>query len=146
MTAVLEAVGPLAMPSTAIKVLSLGTTTEIPRRDRGRLVQWAHAGVDVLMRAQSISVTNHVGHLLGNSRIKRLDPTVPEGMFALDRADAGEMLGLAAHVSRVEAPHFQAMFTDHVAPTYVPNSGTHRLHRAHRSLVEEHRHPGRDPR
>ena len=124
MTAVIEAVGPLAVPPTAIKVLSLGTTTDIPRRhrrlDRGGLIQWAHAGVDVLMRAQSISVINHVGHLLGNSRIKRLDPTVSEGMFALDRADAGEMLGLAAHVSRLEAPHFHAMFADHVAPTYVP--------------------------
>jgi uncharacterized protein len=124
MTAVIEAVGPLHIPPAVIKVFSLGTTTDIPRRhrrlDHGGLIQWAHAGVDVLMRAQSISVTNHVGHLIGNSRIKRLDPTVPEGMFALDKADAGEMLGLAAHISRIEAPGFQAMFTDHIAPAYVP--------------------------
>jgi hypothetical protein len=105
-------------------VLSLGTTTDVPTRsrrlDRGGLTQWARTGVDVILRAQDISVTNHARLLLADDRVVRVDPLVPDGAFALDKVDADDLLGRAGDVSRKYAPRIAALFTDHVVPTYRP--------------------------
>ena len=59
MVAVVEAVGTCGIPLENVRVFSLGTTVEIRHRsrrpDRGGLVAWAGAAVDVILRAQSIT-------------------------------------------------------------------------------------------
>ena len=90
MVALTEAVGPLGVPLDAIRVFSLGTTTDLPHRsrrlDRGGLLPWARDAVEVLMRAQSESATKQIRHFLGNDRVLRLNPTVPTGALASTRS------------------------------------------------------------
>jgi patatin-like phospholipase/acyl hydrolase len=124
MVALTEAVGPLDMPLDAIRVFSVGTTTDLPRRsrrlDRGGLLPWARDAVEVLMRAQSESATKQVRHFLSNDRVLRLNPTVPTGALALDKVDADDLIGRAGHESRTASPAFTRCFADHTAPAYVP--------------------------
>jgi patatin-like phospholipase/acyl hydrolase len=124
MVAVTEAVGPLQLPLEDIRVLSLGTTTEVRRRsrrlDRGGLVHWAGDAVEVLMRAQSRSAAKQIRHFLGADKVMRLDPVVPARAYALDKVDADELIGRAGHDSRVAAPDFIRMFVGHQASQYVP--------------------------
>jgi patatin-like phospholipase/acyl hydrolase len=124
MVALIEATGPLGVPLDEIRVFSLGTTTDVPRRsrrlDRGGLMPWAFDAVEVLMRAQSISANNQVGHLITQDRLLRLNPTVPTGALALDKVNADDLIGRAAHDSRTSSPRFSRCFTDHRAAAYVP--------------------------
>lgn len=124
MVALAEAVGPLGHPLGAVRVLSLGTTTEVRRRhrklDRGGLLPWAGDAVEVLMRAQSSSAAKQISHFLGADKVMRVDPVVPARAYALDKVDADDLIGRASHQSRIVAPDFIRMFTDHSAPQYTP--------------------------
>lgn len=124
MVALTEAVGPLGVPLDTIRVLSLGTTTDVRHRhrrlDRGGLVPWATDAVELLMRAQSSSVTKQIRHILGHERVVRIDPTVPAGLLALDRIDADDLVGRAAHASRITSPEIAHRFADHRAAPYPP--------------------------
>jgi uncharacterized protein len=124
MVALAEAVGPLGHPLEAVRILSLGTTTEVRRRhrrlDRGGLLPWAGDAVEVLMRAQSDSAAKQTRHFLGTDKVMRVDPTVPTGIYALDKVDADELVGRAGHHSRIVTPDFIRMFTDHRAAQYTP--------------------------
>lgn len=125
MVALTEAIGPLGVPLDAIRVFSLGTTIDVRHRhrrlDRGGLVPWASDAVEVLMRAQSNSVTKQVRHFLGDHGVLRIDPTVPAGLLALDRVDADDLVGRAAHASRIATPEFAHCFADHRAAPYTPH-------------------------
>ncbi|RAO15037.1 CBASS cGAMP-activated phospholipase [Micromonospora noduli] len=125
MVALTEAVGPLGLPLDAIRVFSLGTTTDMRHRSRrldgGGLLPWARDAVEVLMRAQSESAIKQVRHFLSNDRVLRLNPTVPTGVLALDKVDADDLIGRAAHESRTASPSFNRCFADHRAPAYVPH-------------------------
>jgi hypothetical protein len=105
-------------------VFSLGTTVEVRHRsrrlDRGGLLAWAGAAVDVILRAQSISANNQVHHLIGPEQLLRLNPAVPADVFALDRADANELIGMASHASRIASPRLANCFLDHEAPEFIP--------------------------
>lgn len=124
MVAVVEAVGTCEVPLGNLRVFSLGTTAEVRRRshrlDRGGMLPWARAATDVLLRAQSISADNQVYHLLPAERLLRLDPIVPVGMFALDKANADDLIGLASHVSRPTSALFADRFLDHMAAPFTP--------------------------
>jgi hypothetical protein len=125
MVAVIEAVGPLGVPLDEIHVLSVGAYDEIRRRphflDRGGLIAWAKPAVDVIMRAGSISVTNHVGFLLGAERFYRVDPKVPRGEAVLDRsASIDDLIARARHYSRRHMPEIGRRFLVHTAGPYVP--------------------------
>ncbi len=124
MVAVVEAVGTCGVPLGDVHVFSLGTTVEIRHRsrrlDRGGLLPWARAAVDVILRAQSISANNQVHHLLSSDRLLRLNPVVPAGIFALDKADAADLIGVASHASRAASPRFADCFLDHRAAPFVP--------------------------
>jgi patatin-like phospholipase/acyl hydrolase len=126
MVAVVEAVGTCGVPLDALRVFSMGTTVEMRHRsrrlDRGGLVPWARAAVDVILRAQSISANNQVHHLVSPERLLRLDPVVPAGLFALDKVDANDLIGKAAHVSRTASPRFTDCFLDHRASAFVPHN------------------------
>jgi hypothetical protein len=124
MVALVEAVGPCGIPLDALRVCSLGTTSDLRHRsrglDRGGLVSWSRSVVDVIMRAQSISANNQVGHLIPRGRLLRVDPAVPPGVLALDKVDADDLVGKAAHVSRHISPGFTDCFVGHIAPEFVP--------------------------
>jgi len=130
MVALTEAVGPLGLPLAAIRVLSLGTTIDRRRRSRrldsGGVLPWALDAVEVLMRAQGESATKQVRHMLGNDRVLRLDPIVPTGAIALDKVDADDLIGRAAHESRTASPEFTRCFAGHLAPVFVPHHPTER--------------------
>jgi patatin-like phospholipase/acyl hydrolase len=124
MVAVVEAVGTCGVPMGDLQVFSLGTTVEVRHRsrrlDQGGLLPWARAAVDVILRAQSISANNQVHHLLSPDRLLRLNPVVPAGLFALDKADAADLIGVASHASRAASPRFADCFLDHRAAPFVP--------------------------
>lgn len=125
MVALTEAVGPLAVPLEAIRVFSVGTTTDVPRRsrrlDRGGIAPWALDAVEVLIRAQGESAIKQVRHFLDPDRVLRLNPTVPTGALALDKVDADDLIGRAGHESRTASPSFRRTFADHTALAYVPH-------------------------
>ena len=124
MIGVVEAVSMLGVSLEAISVLSLGTSDAVARRpkrlDWGGRVLWASAAVDVIMRGQSLGITKQAMHLLGEEKVERLDPKVPEGLFALDRISTEELLGKAAHESRILSPKFERKFAPHAAPEFHP--------------------------
>jgi len=125
MVALIEAAGPLGLPLDTIRIFSLGTTTDVRHRsrrlDHGGVLPWARDAVEILMRAQSESATKQIRHLLSNDRILRLNPTVPTGALVLDKVDADDLIGRAAHESRVSSPTFTRTFPDHHAPPYLPH-------------------------
>ncbi|MBI9083876.1 MAG: patatin-like phospholipase family protein [Desulfobacterales bacterium] len=122
-----EAVSMLDVPLSAISVFSLGTTDEVKLRaehlDHGGMWHWRQAGVDVVLRGQSIGAVTMAHHLLGADKVARLDPAVPDGLFALDKLLESALLGKAAHESRHFAPKFSEMFAPHIAPEFTPYNG-----------------------
>lgn len=125
MVALTEAVGPLGVPLEALRILSVGTTSDLPRRserlDRGGIAPWALDAVDVLMRAQSGCAIKQIGHFLGRDRVMRVDSTVPTGMVKLDTVDTDGLIGRAGHESRLVSPEFTRKFVDYTAPQYIPH-------------------------
>jgi patatin-like phospholipase/acyl hydrolase len=124
MVAVVEAVGTCGVSLRDLRVFSLGTTVEVRHRsrrlDRGGLLPWARVAVDVILRAQSISANNQVYHLLPPDRLLRLNPVVPVDVFALDKADAADLIGVASHASRTASPRFADCFLGHRAAPFIP--------------------------
>ena len=124
MVGVVEAISMLDVPLGAIRVLSLGTTNAVKGRsrklDRGGLWQWRTEAVDVIMRGQSIGAFTQAQHLLGRDKVVRMDPKVPDGLFALDKLSEEELLGKAAHESRHFLPQFKEEFAEHIAPEFRP--------------------------
>lgn len=124
MVGVLEAHSVLNVALSDTRVLSIGTTDPIVHRpralDRGGLWQWRQAAIDVLMRGQSIGAHKQALHLLGSGAVHRLDPRAPDGIYALDRVTADELIAHAAHESRVFSPTFKDHFASHTASPYAP--------------------------
>ncbi len=119
-----EAVSMLGQSLPAITVLSLGTTDEIKQRpfalDNGGFWQWRKAAVDVVLRGQSIGAYTQAQHLLGKEKVIRLDPKVPDGLFALDKLSEKELMSKSAHESRQFAPRFKEIFQSHIAAEFKP--------------------------
>lgn len=119
-----EAVSMLGQPIESVYCFSLGTTLEVKRRhpylDKGGLFQWRKEASEVILRAQSIGVHTQALHLLGQGKVVRLDPSVPEGLFSLDRASHDELMAKAAHESRKFSPEFKERFMGHVADEFKP--------------------------
>jgi uncharacterized protein len=121
---IIEAVSVLNVDLKEISVLSIGTSETLVRRSKrldwgGRLL-WAPCAVDVIMRGQSLGVTKQAQHLLGEGKVERLDPKVPDSLFALDRLTVDELLAKAAHESRIFSPMFDKKFRRHTATPYKP--------------------------
>jgi uncharacterized protein len=124
MVGVAEAVSMLHVPLEAIYVLSLGTTNEVKNRpnelDHGGIWQWKRSAIDVVLRGQSIGAFTQAFHLLGSDKVYRIDPKVPDRLFALDKLTEEALLGKAAHESRFHTPKFKERFMGHIAPEYKP--------------------------
>jgi patatin-like phospholipase/acyl hydrolase len=121
---IVEAVSMLGQSLDSIKVLSLGTTDEIKIRiaklDKGGFWQWKKAALDVFLRAQNIGTFTQAQHLLGKDKVIRLNPKVPDGLFAMDKLSEKELLSKAAHESRHFAPQFKEVFMNHKALEFKP--------------------------
>jgi patatin-like phospholipase/acyl hydrolase len=119
-----EAVSVLNIPLGQIYVLNLGTTDEVKsyssHLDKGGSLKWCKAAVDVIMRGQSIGAYTQAQHLVGKDHVERLDPKVPDGLFALDKLSTEALLGKAAHESRHFTPRFKELFGAHKASEYSP--------------------------
>jgi patatin-like phospholipase/acyl hydrolase len=128
LVAVVEALTVLGAVPSDCSVLSLGTTEPVSRAgkrlDRGGLLQWARPSPRLFLRAQAISSLHMAEHLLGRDRITRIDPVVPDGLFQLDRLDAGAIRGLAEGVSRRTSERIEA-FLAHRAPEFLPHQAWH---------------------
>lgn len=128
MAALVEAVGTCNVELGALRVFSLGTTSEARHRsrrlDRGGAASWARSISDILLRAQATCANNQVHHLITPERLLRLNPVVPPDVLALDHIDAGDLIGRAAHESRRAAPLFAERFADHQAPEFAPYYGS----------------------
>ena len=115
---VAEAISMLAVPRTAIRVLSLGTTEGVSANknnlDRGGFVQWARPGAKILLRAQSLGTLHAAEHLITPDHIERIDHKVPDGLFDLDRLDVTAIRGLAEGIARRCSPRV-VPFTEHRA-------------------------------
>ena len=125
MVGVVEAYGTLNVPLDAIHVFSVGTSDAVNHRqkklDGGGLLSWAKAAPDVIMRGQSIGVHNQASFLLGRDRVERWNPKVASDEFSLDGVHkADDLVGKAAHVSRILMPNFQEKFVAHTAAEYEP--------------------------
>lgn len=125
---VAEAISMFGRSLDDLKVLSLGTTAELRARrsalDDAGLLRWVRkpGAVDLIMRGQSIGAFTETQHLLGPSRVFRLDPIVRD-QAALDRCDADELIAHAAHHSRAFAPVFESEFGSHRPDPYMPFHG-----------------------
>lgn len=119
MVGIVEAVSLLGIPLERIKTFSLGTTNSVGAKsrslDKGGLWQWRKMGIDSALRGQSHGVQGQAQLLLSQDRAIRLDPIVPDGLFALDKLSESELLAEAAHEARKFAPLFTSHFAAHVA-------------------------------
>jgi patatin-like phospholipase/acyl hydrolase len=122
MVAVTEAGGELGLPLSKVRVLSLGTTSEVKRIPSrlaaGGLLSWGCAIPSVFLEAQAQTAFNQAYHLLGREEILRINPVVAEGEFRLDLAHPEKLRGKAANVSRHSTPEIKEKFLDHIATPY----------------------------
>lgn len=127
MVGLVEAVGTLDAKMPNIKIMSIGTYDAVNSRpsrlDKGGKISWGRdaAAVDVILRAQSIGVTNQVRFLLGPDRFLRIDPRVPGADISLDLPyQADDLIARAADHSRIFMPQIENIFCDHTAAPYQP--------------------------
>ncbi len=127
MVGIVEAYGTLDVPLDRLHVFSIGTSDAVNHRrrklDTGGKLSWAtgNDAIDVIMRGQSIGVHNQASFLLGRDRVERWNPKVASDEFSLDGVHkADDLVGKAAHVSRILMPQFQEKFAEHNAAKYEP--------------------------
>ena len=118
-----EAVSMLDAPLDAIRVLNVGTTDPIgahPRKlDDAGVWRWAPRIVPVTLTASARAAAGTAAHLVGHDDYIRVDARAPADAFQLDRAHAGDLLGLASSVAREHSPVFTKRYADHVATPFL---------------------------
>jgi len=122
--AVAEAVSEFQIDLHDIRVLSLGTTSDLSvrsqRLDRGGFAAWATCATEVILRGQSLAAKNAVYHLLPKDQSFRVDPVVPDKLLRLDGVKPDELMGRAEHESRLVNETVREIFLDHKAGPYTP--------------------------
>ena len=112
---------------TSIRVLSIGTTSEVrrtPSRIRhGGIIQWlgGNSLVDTLISGQSTGAFTAASHLLGAKNVLRINPPVPRGLLRLDRLVPDDAIAWAAGETRRAAPLIEEHLFDHIALPYQPS-------------------------
>ena len=106
-----------------IRVLSLGTTTEIRERrtelDTGGLWAWSRELPELLLRGQSLAANNHAQLILGRDAVVRVDVSTPSGLHKLDNVSVKDLIGRAQAESRVQSPAV-SQFLKHKPTPYEP--------------------------
>lgn len=122
MAAVTEARGELYWDLDAVRVLSLGTTSEVQRMPDDLVTAgaaaWASRAASLFLQAQAQTALNQASHILGKANVVRIDAHVAEGEFRLDLAHPDKLRSKAASASRHFAPQVQATFLDHAGSPY----------------------------
>jgi predicted acylesterase/phospholipase RssA len=113
-----EAVSLFNVPLEAVRVFSLGTTSDLvyhgERLDQGGMAQWAPRVAGVILRGQSVGAAGLAEHLLSKDRYLRHDPAVPPNVLRMDRVDTAKLIGAAESTSRHIVPDFVTRFGEHV--------------------------------
>ena len=124
--AVIEAVGVLGWPADRVKVLSLGTTTDVtaPARWFGKLPM-ATRVTRLFMAGQSHSAQGAAkiitGHGPDHQAIWRIDQMAPAGRYSLDNASRiSEMKDRGIAEAREQLPELRRHFFDRPAEAFVP--------------------------
>lgn len=128
MVGVAEAVSMFDQPLDSLRILSIGTTSDLKIRgkslDNAGFLRWAKrpGAIDLLMRGQSVGAFTQAQHLVGPEKVHRIDPLVAE-QAALDECDADELVARASHHSRIFSPTFSDVFAGHIPPPFAPFHG-----------------------
>lgn len=119
-----EAVNLLDIELKDIRLLNIGTTAEVTHRnnnlDNGGQWAWKKDALTIALRGQSIGAFNQAQLLIGRDNAYRINPLVPDKVFGLDKLTIDELLALAAHESRLQAPLLLDKFLTHNAATFKP--------------------------
>jgi len=119
-----EAVNLLKVDLKKIRLLNIGTTSEVVHRseklDSGGQWAWKKDALTIALRGQSKGAFNQAQLLIGKENACRIDPVVPDQVFGLDRLTIHELLALAAHESRIHSPLLSKNFFEHRAPKFTP--------------------------
>lgn len=122
--AVAEAVSEFRIDLADIRVLSLGTTSDLGMKpeslDRGGLLRWARAATPLILRGQNRAAENATYHLLPKGRFVRINPSVPEKVLRLDGVNPSELIGRARSESRLINETVADVFLEHRAGPYAP--------------------------
>lgn len=112
-----EAVGVLKVPLADVRLLNIGTMSEVkefPTRLRsGGWAAWAPRAPGLVLRAGSKGGEGVVQLLMGKDRYVRSDVQVPDGGFGLDSAAYERIAARAAAASRQLSPRYSAIFSGH---------------------------------
>jgi len=127
MVGLFEAISILDIPMKDVKILSIGTTQEIKRKSflracsesLGGLLCWAGSAPELIMQAQGVSISRQLKLLL-NENFERVHPSVPEGLFGLDKMNLKKLFAFASKYSREFSPIFVNKFKEHIAEEFVP--------------------------
>lgn len=122
--AVSEAISEFGIDLTDIRVLSLGTTSELGEKaaslDRGGWLRWAKAATPMILHGQTRAAENATFHLLPKGQFVRINPQVPENVLSIDGVNPEKLIGLAKTESRKESGKVEAVFAGHEAGPYTP--------------------------
>lgn len=124
MVGLFEAIAILDVPLPEVRILSVGTTEELKQNPNilgkfGGWPLWANNVVQLIMQAQSVSISAQLKLILKDNFI-RVNPKVPAGLFGLDKMNMDELFAFASTHSRTESPIFNAKFKDHKAGKFIP--------------------------
>lgn len=129
--AIAEATSMLGVQVSQLSVLSLGTSDAVVLRgkklNRGGLLAWAKTAPDLIIRGQTIGAHTQALHLLGQEKVQRINPKVPDELFGLDKLTTEDLLSRAASVSREFSPIFDSKFKGHIAAEFVPATESRRI-------------------
>lgn len=121
-----EAINLLDVKLNSIRLLNLGTTSEVTHRskklDDGGRWAWKKDALPLALRGQSIGAFNQAQLMIGKENTLRIDPTVPDDVFGLDKLNIDELLALAATKSRIHSPTLSESFFKHKAPEFIPEN------------------------
>ena len=125
MVAITEAYGPLGIPLTQVRVLSIGTFNEVTdyhkRLDQGGYWQWRKTAVEVIMRGQSIGAANQARFFIGKENYFRINPDIPAGTLSMDTTTrSDDLVAKAHHYSRAAMPGIEQHIKGHFAPKFEP--------------------------
>jgi patatin-like phospholipase/acyl hydrolase len=122
--AIAEAVSEFKIDLSDIRVLSLGTTSDLGTRsnrlDRGGITAWATCATAVILRGQSLAAANATYHLIPKGQSLRIDPDVPDKLLRLDGVSPDELMGRAEQESKFINDEVRKIFLDHRAGPYTP--------------------------
>lgn len=122
--AISEAVHEFKIDLADIRVLSLGTTSDLslrPQRlDHGGMAFWAATATKVILRGQSLAASNATRYLTTEGYSLRIDPSVPDNLLRLDRVSTEKLKARAEQESRYVSDDLARIFLDHKARSYEP--------------------------